>query len=497
MPLCEQWERVCNECYNQLPWKYGVAGVIFAAAEFAHATQELAPQSDDSDRYYDRPMAPGDFALNVKSPHYAGLQSTLSCMDHAWIRDASMQADATLFIFSVHGCLPTSTPTPFQIPSTPEAFRDTTALLVYAADSGAYLETVPCFSGVCMVHKEHWNKRLVLIQVGRIQSKEKATVPKAIDAAAPVVASKQVSPKPKPPPPPPRPAAPAVGVSTVSTIVKETTSSELIELYNVYTSLNTKGIRCEQGGRMYYKVPDNLPVLKCHCCEQTVAQKSKEFIIQQSKQLKDGHTLQSFGAPSDFLECAHFSQRDQIKTLTEWEEAAKKIILDHDIASIVNKHKDFLHTYNLADDTLDSFKSVEDKTLVNYEANCKALRQCAKWQRGKNASYPTYTFVLVDVPLKGEDLTKKRRVKSGSSACPWNKVIVNMEVPSESMIKDGVTCSSALEQNCPIFKVPLNKGIEDHMLLLRGKGKGSKRPHTEQQSRDSNGNKQLKTDTNS
>ena len=67
MHLCEQWGKVCNECYNQLPWKYGVAGVIFAAAEFAYANSEAVASSEA--RYHDRPMAVGDFELASTSPH--------------------------------------------------------------------------------------------------------------------------------------------------------------------------------------------------------------------------------------------------------------------------------------------------------------------------------------------------------------------------------------------------------------------------------------------
>ena len=156
--------------------------------------------------------------------------------------------------------------------------------------------------------------------------------------------------------------------------------------------------------------------------------------------------------------------------MQRWEGLARQVVLDNDMRSIQEKHDDFLHKYNVADPSLDSFKAVAGP--VDYDANCQAIRACSQWQRGKNANYPTVTFVLVDVPLKDEDLVHaKRRVKSGSSACPWNKVVVNMEVPSESMVKQGITSCKALANECPIYKVPLNKGIEEHTAKLRSQGR--------------------------
>ena len=57
------------------------------------------------------------------------------------------------------------------------------------------------------------------------------------------------------------------------------------------------------------------------------------------------------------------------------------------------------------------------------------------------------------------------------AACPWHKVVVNMEVPSESMVKQGITTCTALAGDCPVYKVPFNKGIEEHNTKLRLQGR--------------------------
>ena len=220
---------------------------------------------------------------------------------------------------------------------------------------------------------------------------------------------------------------------------------------------------------MHYTVPSNLPVLQCSYCKKEATPDEVKRLQQRAVDLKNGLSPDVATQPGDFLGCAHYSYAQQEATFQAWEKAAQRVILEHDLCSIQKKHSAFLKQYNLADTGLNSFMKVTE--TADYAANCNAIKRCAKWQRGKNASYPTYTFVLVDVPLKGEDLTAKRRVKSGSSACPWNKVIINMEVPSEAMIQNNTISVDCLASECPVYKVPLNQGIEQHMQKLRSAGR--------------------------
>lgn len=263
---------------------------------------------------------------------------------------------------------------------------------------------------------------------------------------------------------------PATLTPTVAKETRAKCTDELGQLYNVYHALTTKGIRIESNGRVVNKVPEDLPVLQCAVCQESVSKAQMNVIRTNAREIQAGRQTFVECTPSGFLGCVHCSLPEQETTMQRWEGLARQVVLDNDMRSIQEKHDDFLHKYNVADPSLDSFKAVAGP--VDYDANCQAIRACSQWQRGKNANYPTVTFVLVDVPLKDEDLVHaKRRVKSGSSACPWNKVVVNMEVPSESMVKQGITSCKALANECPIYKVPLNKGIEEHTTKLRSQGR--------------------------
>lgn len=514
--LCTKLSQLCEELYNEMPWKHAIAGVIFAAAEFAYTASEQ--ESEPS--YHDRAILLADqFKVRADCPPRVrqGLDCVLHCMDCAHIDPTKYSDDHSpskeQMLVSVHGYVPAKQAVKApQVPNTPGIYQELTAMLVFCPCTAELLEVVPCFRGWPLLHESHWKRRLLLVQVGRIaetadntetpqnesdehevKKQKSSSVANSSSSNSSSSTSHTTSPDTsspipcKPPPPPPKPSSRQTQKpSNVSSPVKKTTSvmspppsahtnkaqpsDELLQLYNVYNALTSKGIRIESAaGRMHYAVPENLPVLQCSCCQQKASEADMKRLQQHSADLKNGLSAQLATQPNDFLGCEHYTHAHQEATLQAWERAAQKVVLEHDMSSIKRKHSVFLNNYNLADNGLNSFMKITDP--ADYEANCEAVRNCAKWQRGKNASYPTYTFVLVDVPLKGEDLNAKRRVKSGSSACPWNKVIVNMEVPSEAMVQSNTTSAECLAARCPVYKVPLNQGIEDHMQKLRSVGR--------------------------
>lgn len=474
------------ELYSGEQWKYALAAVVFNAAEFARTAKHPDPTASVDASYHDRALHLSPrFTLSDSLDEMTTLRSILHCMDGSDITGESQQGcSEDIAIVSVHGYVPQKDDCQSpHIPSLPCVFRQTSALLVICALTNRLISVVPCFEGWPVMPKSLWNKRLVMIQVAYLDEKavDATTIEsQVVNEASQQLETKDVSKRLK-----------AVHTQDEAVTCKEPSSEshtsenldadksdsmhlvseELSQLYCVHASLTTKGIRMQQCGRLVYIVPDNMPELKCSVCNHACPD-AIPHLNDLAQKMKQGEVTHLACKPEGFLGCAHCSIQEQTDTLAAWEASTKKVILDHDIASIRQAHADFLQAYDLSDTTMDSFERVAGPgASPNVDKNCEALRFCARWQRGKNASYPTYTFVLVDTPLKSEGKGTNRRVKSGSSAPPWNKVVPNMTLPSDAMVRNNCASTELLMNDCPLYKVPFNAGIEQHVNEIRARGR--------------------------
>ena len=134
--ICNKLSKLCEELYNEMPWKHAIAGVIFAAAEFACSSS----LEEEEPKYHDRAILLADrFEVRADClPRVQqGLDCVLGCMDCAHVETAEpgqrQSPSQQQVLVSVHGYVPAKQGTkPPQVPNTP----------------GIYKSSLPCWCSV-------------------------------------------------------------------------------------------------------------------------------------------------------------------------------------------------------------------------------------------------------------------------------------------------------------------------------------------------------------
>lgn len=471
--LSDQLKTILTDLGLEPEWRISIAGLIFQAATFAMTTESMPLGTEYDKSYKDIQLSLNDpFYINhsdsigseKSSELFRALDAILHCMDFTEFNEARPAPQNTKTsekpaIISIHGYVPqldvNETP---HLPNIKRVHNESSAVLAVSPSKGTIVAIVPCFQGWLVLPKARWNERLVFIQISHVD----------VDAVACAACDERVngSPTKSSSSSSDDSSSNHTGATASPDTNKQPIPDELRQLYCVLHAACTRGIRTNHNGQLVNQVPEDLPLIKCKQdsgCEPQPASK----LVDLAAKIKAEEVKILDCTSAGFLGFEHCTVEDQIETLVAWESELQTCFLEHDLKNIRATHMDFLKRYNIAHPGRDSFKHVNE--AADVDKNCAALRQSACWQRGKNACYPGFTFVLVDVPTKQEDLESNRRVKKGSSAPPWNKVIYNMTVPSESMVTNNRGNKSCLQSECPLFKVPINNGIEEHVRALRAK----------------------------